>query len=109
MEHFIDATPAISAIDIDGEFTIFRAEEIGSTLRHALAQGTDLTLDLHHVTEFDSAGLQLVLATQRSVQARAAVFRVAAVSEAVAEVFAMLGLSEQLASMMIGQPAPQPH
>lgn len=109
MDQVIDTTPTIGAINIDGEFTIYRAEAICNTLRHAVSQGGDLELDLRDVSEFDSAGLQIVLAAQRSVHARAAVFRVVGISAAVAEVFGMLGLSDQLAAMLLGMPATPLH
>jgi anti-anti-sigma factor len=78
----------LRAVHIDGEMTIYRALELKEILQGALKGGAGLELDLSNVTELDTAGLQLLMAAQKS----APQFRIAAVSEAVAEVFATFDL-----------------
>lgn len=94
------ATSTQGSFAIDGELTIYRAAELRPTLQTALeaalAAGSDLALDLSGVTEMDSAGVQLLLATQKSLQAREHDLRLNAPSEAVLEVLDFLGLSDHL-------------
>lgn len=62
--------PAAPALRIEGDFTVAAAATLRNQLLDALAadSGT-LTLDLAEVQVIDSAGLQLLLATQRSLAA----------------------------------------
>lgn len=63
----------------------------------AAAQG-DLALDLSAVTEVDSAGLQLLLATRRSLAERGDALHLLAPSAPLREALAVLGLSHLLPS-----------
>lgn len=55
---------------VDGEMTIYRANEVAHTLFAAVrAHNGDVNLDLSEVTEFDTAGLQLVLMARRLAEA----------------------------------------
>jgi len=56
---------------IQGELTVFTAHELKSAVLAAMQPTGPLELDLSEVTEFDGAGLQLLLATQHEVAARA--------------------------------------
>ncbi|WP_346728233.1 STAS domain-containing protein [Rubrivivax gelatinosus] len=81
---------------IDGELTIYRASELRESLLAALATldpGADLELDLGGVTDMDSAGVQLLMAAQRSAAAADSRLSLAATSPAVADVLATLGLT----------------
>lgn len=80
------------------ELTIAFAAASHQQLAEALA-GADamLTLDLSGVTEFDSAGLQLLLATRRSLAARGRALRLAAPSPVVRDALGVFGLQQLLA------------
>jgi len=82
------------AFAIEGELTIYRAEELQAALGEALARDPALQIDLSHVTEFDGAGVQLLLAARKAAP-RLAVVRP---SPAVLEVFELLDLAGQFRS-----------
>jgi anti-anti-sigma factor len=77
---------------IEGELTIYRAEELCNALKTALAIEGNLDIDLANVTEIDSAGVQLLMAAQKSVQAAKRGMRLIDCSPAVTEVFGILDL-----------------
>ena len=74
---------------IQGELTIFRAEEIKQAL---LAAPAAQEVDLSGVTDIDTAGLQLLLLAKRSALAQQRALRLIAPSAVVAELFELLGL-----------------
>jgi len=82
------------AFAIEGELTIYRAEELQAALGEALARDPALQIDLSRVTEFDGAGVQLLLAARKAAP-RLAVVRP---SPAVLEVFELLDLAGQFRS-----------
>ena len=49
-----------------GDWTIYRAAELHASLKAMVAEGTE-RFDLSGVGEFDSSGVQLLLATRRSL------------------------------------------
>jgi len=85
------------ALQIDGEMTIYRAAELKDVLYGALhaavAEARALTLDLSQVTEFDSAGIQLLLVARREAERQGSALHLVATSPAVREVFALTGLA----------------
>ena len=87
------ATPALC---IEGELTIYRAAELCAILKTALAGLSgdgDLQLNLAGVTEMDSAGVQLLMAAQKSARAAQRELRLVGHSAAVLEVFETLDLA----------------
>ncbi|MEW9899052.1 STAS domain-containing protein [Chitinivorax sp. PXF-14] len=50
---------------IEGEFNIFRAAELKPALLECLASGHDIEIDLSHVDEIDTSGVQLMLMLKR--------------------------------------------
>ncbi|MGC4077870.1 MAG: STAS domain-containing protein [Rubrivivax sp.] len=80
---------------IEGELTIYRAAELRETLLAALAAAPDgdLTLDLSAVTEFDSAGVQLLMAAKKSAEARGRGLRLVRHSPSVLDGFQVLDLA----------------
>ncbi len=72
---------------IDGEMTIYRALEVKELLLAALDGAGSLALDLSGVTELDTAGVQLLLAAEKSVA-----LHIAERSPAVSEALDVLGL-----------------
>lgn len=68
-----------------GEMTIYCASALKSALLEALRAHPEVAfeIDLSEVTEFDTAGLQLLLMLNRSCTAASRAFRIAACSAAV--------------------------
>ena len=65
-----DQKMSMSELRVDGEMTIYRASEVAQTLFAAVrAETGDVCLDMSDVTEFDTAGLQLVLMARRMLEA----------------------------------------
>jgi anti-sigma B factor antagonist len=88
------ATPATAALPLGPELTIAFAAACRDTLAEALAtQPGDLALDLADVTDFDSSGVQLLLATQRSLAERGDALCITAASAAVRDALTLFGLA----------------
>src|SRR5262245_57817726 len=84
-EHALISTTG--ALRVQGEMTIYRASEVAQTLFAAVrAHDADVSLDLSEVSEFDTAGLQLVLMARRLAEANGRRLEVVQPSECVAEV-----------------------
>jgi len=74
-------------IRVAGEMTVYTAAELQPALVAALsAAGNTAGLDLASVAEFDSAGLQLLLASMRDATTKGANLHIVAASGAVREV-----------------------
>ncbi len=84
------------ALRLDGELTIYRAQELRQTLLDALAQPGDLQLDLSEVSELDSSAVQLLLATRLDALAAGKQFAIPAASEPVRQVLDLMGLDTLL-------------
>ena len=82
-----------ACLPIEGEMTIYRAAELKQTLLNALNGVTSLELDLHGVTEIDSAGIQLLMLAKAAGQATACEVKLVNHSPAVLEVFELLDLA----------------
>jgi anti-anti-sigma factor len=81
-----------------GEMTIYRANEVAQTLFAALrAHAGDVELDLSDVTEFDTAGLQLVLMARRMVEANGRRLEVVQPSECVVDVLGLCNVASSQA------------
>ena len=63
-------TPAASdaPLRIEGEMTIYRAEELKQALLEPLQPHTTLEVNLSAVTELDTAGVQLLMLAKRTAQ-----------------------------------------
>jgi anti-sigma B factor antagonist len=85
---------AAACLAVEGEMTIYRAAELKPALLDAVRAHDAPALDLSAVTEFDSAGLQLLLVARRKRGASASTWRAAA-SPAVRDVFALLGMTSK--------------
>jgi len=85
---------AAAVLTIDGDFTIVRAAELREALLARLATApSELALDLGAVSDFDSAGVQLLLATRRSLAEAGAQLHIVATSSAVRQALALFGLA----------------
>lgn len=86
-----------AALHLGPELTIAYAAACRDSMLQALAAQPDgLTLDLSGVTDFDSAGVQLLLATASSLQARGQTLHLAGASTAVEQGLAVFGLQALL-------------
>jgi anti-sigma B factor antagonist len=83
---------AAACLAVEGEMTIYRAAELKPALLEAVHAHEAPALDLSAVTEFDSAGLQLLLVARREAERLGKRLAVNAASPAVRDVFALLGI-----------------
>ena len=81
------------ALAVEGELTIYRAAELKDALLDAVRQHAAPAFDLSAVSEFDSAGLQLLLVARQEAVALGKTLRVEGASAAVRDVFALLGVT----------------
>jgi anti-sigma B factor antagonist len=88
-----------TSLRLDGELTIYRAVELCDLLKAALAADGAVDIDLDGVTEIDSAGVQLLMSARKTAHQAARDVRLVALSPAVHEVFALLGLTVDSASL----------
>ena len=79
-------------LKIDGEWTIRRAEELHRRFTAFLASGALPVVDLGAVGGCDTATLQLILSLCKTARAREG-FRIAALSPAIEEAAAALGVT----------------
>jgi anti-anti-sigma factor len=90
----VDQKISMSELRVDGEITIYRASEVAQTLFAAVrAESGDVSLDMSEVTEFDTAGLQLLLMARRLVEANGHRLDVVQPSECVAEVLGLCNIA----------------
>jgi len=84
-------------VAVSGEMTIYFAAEMKQRLLDALNDDCgELVLNLSHVSELDTCGVQLVLAFRAAAQEAGRALRISAISEPVGEVFALYGLQSLL-------------
>jgi anti-sigma B factor antagonist len=86
---------------IEGELTIYRAAELKGTLLAAVAEHETLDIDLSAVTEFDTAGVQLLLLAKRAAAARRHTLRLVGHSTPVIDVFELLDLSNHFGDPIV--------
>lgn len=84
--------PSLGVLRLDPELTIYNAAAVRTQLLAALAVHPRLTLDLGDVCEFDSSGLQLLVAAARQAKARGAELAFTGHGPAVCDAFNLLGL-----------------
>ena len=82
----------VDVMRVEGEMTIYRAAELKPALLEAVRAHEAPALDLSAVTEFDSAGLQLLLVGRQEAARLGKHLAVSAASSAVRDVFALLGM-----------------
>ncbi len=80
-------------LPIEGEMTIYRATELKQALLDALNGARSLQVDLHGVTEIDSAGVQLLMLAKAKGQATECEVRLVNHSPPVLEVFELMDLA----------------
>lgn len=80
-------------VRIEGELTIYRADELKRTLIEPLGPGVRVAVDLAAVTEVDTCGLQLLMLAKRSAAKLGGELQLLAHSPAVLEVFELLNVA----------------
>lgn len=80
-------------LDLHGELTIYRARELKAALSQALAEADRVTIGLAHVTELDSAGLQLLMAAQRAAASAGKSFHLVHLSTAAQDALQLFDLA----------------
>ena len=93
-----DASPAAASLPVLGpDLTIAHAAAHRERLLEIMAgQPGDLQLDLGEVSDIDSSGVQLLLASRLSLQQQGRVLRLTPCSTAVIEAFSTFGLDQML-------------
>jgi len=86
---------AAACLAVEGEMTIYRAAELKPVLEAAVRTQEAPLLDLSDVTEFDCAGVQLLLAARRKAQRLGKHLTVRDASPAVRDACALLGMTLQ--------------
>lgn len=87
--------PAEGTFALEGEWTVIRAAELRPLLAGRIAAGAK-ELDLSHITEIDSAGLQLLIAARRSAGRRGQELALRGAAPAVRALASLYGLDENL-------------
>jgi anti-anti-sigma factor len=89
----MDTGTGIHRIDIKGELSIFTAADLRLRLLSALDVGSELEVDLSAVSEMDSAGMQLLVATKKDAAARNKPLRFTGHSPAVVDLLELCDLT----------------
>jgi len=79
-------------LSIQGEMTIYRAEELKQTLLDSLQQPGKLDIDLSGVSEIDTVGVQLLMLAKKAAQDRQSELCLIHHSPAVLDTFELLNL-----------------
>jgi anti-anti-sigma factor len=82
-----------SALELTGALDINTADEVRKVLLECLEQHTSISVDLSKVESCDAAGVQLLLALEKSTESAGKPFSLVGVSEAFARDCASLGIS----------------
>jgi anti-anti-sigma factor len=91
----------ICRLQVEGEFTIYNAQQIRDGLLAHLASGTGIEVDLGGVTEMDTAGFQLLLAAKREGARLGKAVRYLAHSQAVLEVIDLYDMAAQFGDPLL--------
>lgn len=81
---------------VDGRIDTLTAPELDQTIKQSLTGTRKLVLDLTSVGYISSAGLRVVMATQKAMSASGGQFVVKGVQKEVMQVFAMTGFTRIL-------------
>jgi anti-anti-sigma factor len=83
----------VHVLHIEGELTIYRAAELKPVLLDAVAKATVVEVDLSEVSEFDTAGLQILMLAKRTAASLQRELRLVRHSPAVVDVLQLLDLA----------------
>jgi len=102
IEQALDPNNAGVPLKITGEQSIRTANELHKALAECLDRGLAVVVDLSGVDECDTAALQLIYALRQSAVLRKHRFHITAVSPAITETAAALGLHLEALSTACG-------
>jgi anti-sigma B factor antagonist len=88
-------------ITIEGDLTIYEANEAYEKFRKQLAVCKNIDIDLQSVTEIDTAGVQLLLGVKREAQAAGSIVSLSMHSDAVVEVFELLNIAHEFGDPIV--------
>ena len=92
---------AVTRLDIVGDLNIFNAAEQRLRLLEAFDAGGDVDVDLSHVSEIDTAGIQLLVAAKREAAARQQILRFTNHSPAVFDILELCDLAGHLGDPLL--------
>lgn len=78
---------------LDGEITIFQADELFSLLKPLVVDDKDLTLDTGSVNEMDSSAVQILLVMRDALEANGKELTLVNHSDSVLDIMAVMGMS----------------
>ena len=93
--------PSRQLLSLTEDLTIYHALEQKSALLNALADTDDLELDLMHVGEIDTAGLQLLILLKKEAQRAGKTISIVAHSQSVRAVIDFCNLAAELGDPLI--------
>jgi anti-sigma B factor antagonist len=102
-----DTTMRQIDLNIAGELSIYRADELKRSLIEPLAQGVQLVVNLAAVTEFDTCGLQLLMLAKRTAAALGSELQLVGHSPAVLDVFELLNVAAYFGDHLVIAPGRQ--
>ena len=88
-------------LSITDDLTIYHALELKGTLLDALAQTTDLELNLSQVGEMDTAGLQLLVMLKKEAQRTGKCVHIVAHSQAVSSVVDFCNMAAEFGDPLV--------
>ena len=90
---------------IDGELSIYRADELKHALIEPLQSGVRLVVDLAKVTELDTCGLQLLMLAKRTAKTLGGELQLVGHSPAVVDVFELLNVAAFFGDHLVIEPS----
>ena len=91
-------------VQIEGEMTIYRAEELKQALITPMEQPGKIEVNLSGVTELDTVGVQLLMLAKRTAQAKQCELCLVDHSPAVIDVFELLNLVSYFGDQVVITP-----
>jgi anti-anti-sigma factor len=95
----------ICRIGIDGEMTIYSAAQTKESMLAAMAECSEIEMNLAHVSEIDSAGLQLLALAKREASESGKPLHFVAHSKAVLDMLDLCNLAGVFGDPVVISPA----
>jgi anti-sigma B factor antagonist len=89
------------SISVESDMTIYEAQEISARLKQQIDACKKIELNLQSVSEIDTAGVQILLATKRAAVNHDKEFHITSHSEAVVQVFQMLNIAHEFGDPIV--------
>jgi anti-anti-sigma factor len=91
----------VHALRVEGELTIYRAAELKDSLLAAVAAHASVEVDLSGVTEFDTAGVQVLILAKRAAKAREGQLHLVGHSPVVLDVMDLLDMADCFGDVLV--------